>query len=597
MTKKIKREDERVAKYQSEWQNCDSALSKIRSEWRDNEAIFFNDDKGEAATDSKSNVNDGHLSTAVIQRTQRISAQPATGKVEYLDRKDRGKNQLLNLILQRYIIPNSNAQYKHLMKIKLTSVYSQIYGKQPVLVDYVVSDEYVGPDFWIIPVDRYYPQPGVFQDDDQDYCFVDTLQTLGSLKNLSKSTWKNIDLLVKAIKDKKSKVSYVNQTSNEEKYSVDFEGVLLRTKYEREKWITYAPDFPQIGILREIDNPHKNGRLPIVVKQTFPLLDRATGWGDTERGKPLQLTQNSLVNLSLDSAKNKLFPTVIVNPRNVVKPTLKREYGAIWEELVPNSIRPLVNGNEDINTFNNLSGYVLSSLNNLLGTTDLSASKNVDMNMGKTPQALKMQQIKESAADAWERQSLEDFVEELYDRMIELLSVNQPKPIDLNLFGGEIEQISEIYPDIEEVAEVKGQGKYRIKPEMIKGKFRFFIDAGTTVQKDSLEENQSLTAIIQLIIQNPQIRQDLQAKGKDIDMAELIKRWVITTGVKDSDKIMVDFQPESQNPQGQMMNPQDQMMGQDPMSQIPTQDSTQVIPNLKDPAIQQAAQALLGGRQ
>ena len=224
------REDERVSKYQSEWQNCDSALSKIRSEWRENEAIFFNDDKGEAATDSKSNVNDGHLSTAVIQRTQRISAQPATGKVEYLDRKDRGKNQLLNLILQRYIIPNSNAQYKHLMKIKLTSVYSQIYGKQPVLVDYVVSDDYVGPDFWLIPVDRYYPQPGVFQDDDQDYCFVDTLQTLGSLKNLSKSTWKNIDLLVKAIKDKKSKVSYVNQTSNEEKYSVDFEGVLLRTK-------------------------------------------------------------------------------------------------------------------------------------------------------------------------------------------------------------------------------------------------------------------------------------------------------------------------------------------------------------------------------
>lgn len=80
------REDERVSKYQSEWQNCDSALSKIRDEWRENEAIFFNDDKGEAATDSKSNVNDGHLSTAVIQRTQRISAQPATGKVEYLDR-------------------------------------------------------------------------------------------------------------------------------------------------------------------------------------------------------------------------------------------------------------------------------------------------------------------------------------------------------------------------------------------------------------------------------------------------------------------------------------------------------------------------------
>ena len=223
--------------------------------------------------------------------------------------------------------------------------------------------------------------------------------------------------------------------------------------------------------------------------------------------------------------------------------------------------------------------------------------------MGKTPQALKMQQIKESAADAWERQSLEDFVEDLYDRMIELLSVNQPKPIDLNLFAGEIDQIKEIYPDIEEVASESKGGRYRIKPEMLKGKFRFFIDAGTTVQKDALEENQSLTAIIQLIVQNPQVRQELQAKGKDIDIGELIKRWVITTGVKDSDKIVVDFKPETQPmAANQMMFSENPSMTSPEAAgamnpPMPTQDSTQVMPNLKDPIIAQAAQALLGGRR
>ena len=38
--------------------------------------------------------------------------------------------------------------------------------------------------------------------------------------------------------------------------------------------------------------------------------------------------------------------------------------------------------------------------------------------------------------------------------------------------------------------------------------------------------------------------------------------------------------------------PQEQTNGQ-----IPTQDSSQVMPNLQDPAIQQAAMALLGGRR
>ena len=620
--KKTESVDELIAKMEGEWQYCDSALNIIRPEWRENEEVFYNQDKGKAAENTKSNVNDGHLSTAIIQRTQRITAQPATGKVDYLDRKDRGKNQLLNLILQRYIIPNSNAQYKHLMKLKLTSINSQIYGKQPALVDYVVSDDYVGPDFWLIPIDRYYPQPGVFQDDDQDYCFVDQLQPLGWFKHLPKSTWKGIDILVKAVKDQKEKITYVNQSYNEAKYNVDLEGVLIRTKYTRDSWITYAPKFPQAGILREIDNPHKNGKLPIIIKQTVPMLDRSTGWSDTERGKPLQLTQNSIINLTLDSAKNKLYPITVVNPKGVVKNTLNRRAGAIWEETIPNSIRPLVNGNEDINTANNLSGMILSSLNNLLGSTDMSVSKTVDMTQGKTPQALKMQQMKESAADSWERQTMEDFVEELYDRMVEMISQNQAKPIDINLFSGEIEQIKQIYPDIEEIYSQNGEGKYRIKPEMLKGKFRFFIDAGTTLQKDAQEENQALTNIITLFGTpfGSTLLQMMQTKGKDIDFSELVKRYIITSGTKDSDKIVVDFKqevgldgqpaqpgipgqavteqppmPQGQPGQGMPVQPsQEQAM----MPGVPQQgvNSAQIMQSIKDPELQQIAQSLMGGR-
>lgn len=603
---------ELLSKYEAEWQDCDSALSSIRDEWRDNEKVFFNISKGNIADDTKSNVFDGHLSTAIIQRTQRIMAQPPIGKVDYLDISNRGKNMVLNHILQKYVIPNSNSQYRHITKLKLVSMYSQIYGKQPVLRYYSVTDDYVGPDFQLIPIDKYYPQPGVFQDSDQDYCFVDTTMTLGQIKDLPKSTWKNIDKLIELVKEKKGKVNYVNKTTNENTYGIDFEGVLFRTKYTRDKWVTYAPDFSEVGVLREVER--KDTRLPIIVKQTVPLLDKATGWGDTSRSKSLQLTQNSLASLTLDSIKYKLFPITVVNAKGVIKSTMKRQAGAMWEEIIPNSIRPYNESMQDINVFNNMSGYIISTLNNQLGTSDMSASKTVDATMGKTPKALQMQAQKESAADSWERQMMEDFVEELYDSFIDMIAENQPKLIELDLMSGEIEQIAKIYPDVKEMYDEEN-GRLKIKPGALKGKYKFFIDSGTTVQKDSIEENKNLVSIIQLILSNPNIRIEMQKKGKDIDMAELINRFVLTSGTKDSDKIIVDYVPEQVMPEQmgqpgqpeQPMQPGMEQMQQgmpqgmsppvQPMQQMQPQGQGDVMSQIQDPEILAVAQRLFGGQR
>jgi len=595
--KELLSDQDRIGKYESQWSDCDSALASIRKEWRDNESVFFNDNPGAIADSTKSKVNDGHLSTSIIQRTQRIMAQPPIGKVDYLDKKDRGKNMILNLILQKYIIPNSNAQYRHLMKLKMVSIYSQIYGKQPVLRYYSVTDDYVGPDFQLIPINQYYPQPGVFQDSDQDYCFVDTKMTVGQIKQLPKSTWKNIDELLTLVKETKGKIRYPNPTFNESKYGIDFEGVLFRTRYDRNRWITYAPDYSSVGILREVITD-KDKKIPVIVKQTIPLLDRCSGWSDTERGKALQLTQNSLASLTLDSIKYKLFPITIVNPTQVIKQSLVRQAGAIWEEKAPNSIRSYNESIQDIGVFNNMSGYIISSLNNLLGSSDISVSRNVDLTMGKTPTALKMQAMRESAADSWERQSIEDFCEELYDSFIDMIAQNQPKPIDINLFSGEIESIAKVYPDINEMYD-KVSGKLTIKPDSIKGKYKFFIDSGSTVQKDNIQENQALMVILQTLMKLPNFRQELQSKGKDIDLAELIKRFIITTGIADSDKIIVDFTPEaSPNALGRTIP--NEVVGnihQGQIPQPPVQNSQNLLSNITDPQILEAAQKIMGGRQ
>lgn len=582
---------------QRDWGQADSSIEQLRSTWDENEQIFLNLEEGELAEQTaKSKVNDAHLSTAIIQRTQRIMAQPPSGKVQALDtKKDMGKSLLMDYIVRYYIEKNAKSQYSFLTKLKMWVIYSQIYGSMPVLVDYVVSDQYTGPDFWLIPIRQWYPQPGVYQINDMDYCYVDSFVSREWLEHRPKSTWKNIDVIIRQLKEKSGKSkntypyrSYIQQSWGGDDYGGKgrFAQILLRTRYERDRWITYAPDFPDAGVLRDIPNPHENDQLPIIVKETIPLLDRYVGWGDVERGAPMQKATNSLINLYLDSVKYSLFPPTIVNREGVIPSSLRWSPGAFWFETIPNSIRQFQISPTGQATFNNAFGVLISMLNNMLGTTDLSTLRSVEPTMGKTPQALKMQAIRESAADSWERQALEEALEQLYDRMIDIMATKQEKPIDLQLFAGEIEKIQAIYPDIAEIYESGRFGKITIKPEAIKGKYKFFIDSGSTVAKDTALENQALTGVLTILVKTPVFLQAMREKGKDIDLAELVKRWIITSGIQNADEIIKDFKPEQTMAQQQ---PAVAGEGGQPVQQ-PTIDLSQI----QDPMIRQAAEQLFG---
>lgn len=588
-----------VEDLQRDWGNADSALENLRSTWDENEKVFLNLKRGDLAEQAaKSQVNDAHLSTAIIQRTQRIMAQPPSGKVQALDtKKDRGKSLLMDYVLRYYIEKNARSQYSFLTKLKLWTIYSHIYGSMPVLVDYVVSDKYIGPDFWLIPIRQWYPQPGVYQINDMDYCYVDSFVSVDWLKSRPKDTWHNIDTLLLKLKEQtgKSKSSYPHRSYVQKSWGGDdyggkgkFAQVLLRTRYERDRWITYAPDFPDAGVLRDIDNPHGNGELPIVMKETIPLLDRYMGYGDVERGAPMQKATNSLINLYLDSIKYSLFPPTILNRNGVIASTIEWYPGAFWEETIPNSIRQYQISPTGQNTFNNAFGVLISMLNNMLGTTDLSTLRNVEPQMGKTPQALKMQAIKESAADSWERQAVEEALEQLYDKMIDLMASKQEKPIDLGLFKGEIEKIKELYPDVVEMYESGRYGKVTIKPSAIRGKYKFFIDPGSTVAKDTALENQALTSILTILVKTPVFIQAMREKGKDIDLAQLVKRWIITSGIQNADEIVTDFKPEQLAARGQPA-----VAGEANPPQQPQID----LSRIQDPMIRQVAQQLFGGEQ
>lgn len=603
---KVERNDDRykIERLDHQFSEADRAIETVRTTWDEKERLFFG--KPDKTMGNKSQVFDPRLSSIAIERSARVMAQNPTGKAMAISKDDKGKNFLMNLIIDKYVVPNANSQFDLLTKFRLLDLYSLIYGVSFGLVDWVVSDEYTGPDFWLLPIRSVRFQPGVVSPYEADWVLVDSWVTRDWIKERNKDTWnteKLLDLTRDSAGQKKSEIDSKYRSVREEEFDTDTgtdknnPSILLRTRYERDTWTTYAPDFPDAGVLREIDNPHENGELPVVAKYCFPLIDNIYGMGEFERGKSLQLAINSLINLYLDGVKMSLFPPVMIDPNGVVASSIKMGAGEKWlltgsgEAPVPFQTSP-----QGINTFQSTYSFLVGSLLNQAGTTDTAVSESVDPGMGKTPQALKMQSQREGSRDSWDRFQMEQTLERIFYKFVCLIVKKQEKPITLRMFSEEIREIEEKYPDVLELIDRKmygERGEISIKPGSYKGiKFDYEIVPSSTLKVSELEQNQALTQMLELVMKSPQLIQAAAQEGKTIKIGELFKQWVISSGVQDWDKIITEGEPDQEMgmPQEQPI-PSDMMMEQQAMQQ----QMMQQPPQFQDPQIQQFAQQLLGG--
>jgi hypothetical protein len=542
MVDKKYKQDVIVTQLLDEFKKGENSLSQLRSEWEEKEMVLLGKTPDSETATTKSKVYDPKLSTYLIERSARVMAQNPTGKVQALTKEDRGKNIILNILLKDYVIPNANVQFDFLTKTRLWDLYSNVYGSFGVLVDWVVKDDYVGPDFYLIPMRNLIFQPGIQNYNDSDYVFVRSYVTKGWLETRDKKVWKNIDKLLEAkektTKEYKSYVEtkYEQQGSGEEMYE-------LITKYEKDKWTTFSPTHKVI--LREIENPQKNSKLPVVLKHCFPLLDRIIGLGEIERLKTLQYAINSLINLYLDGAKMSIFPPLMINPQLVVLRTLQYGAGQKWLVKGQGAVAQLPLSPLGLNTFTQTYSFLNAAILNAMGTTDTTVSKETDPGMGKTPRALAMLQMRESARDNWDRFMMERALEQVIDRFVDLITKKQEKPIKVYLSEQDLKAIAEINPDVVEMFESGKYGQLIVKPDETKNvNCRFFIDAGSTYKKDEMLENETLTQILSLIFKIPGAMDQIMKSGKvvlgdvAINFGELFKRWIISSGVQDWDKIV-----------------------------------------------------------
>jgi len=534
------------------------SLANKRILWDEVESLFSNKLTDAISSNTKSQVMDQRLSTLILEREARVMAQLPVGKYRPVSSDDIGATKLINLVAEKYIVPNATAQFPLLTKLRMMDRYSNIYGNFFALVDWDVKQNgYIGPDLWLLAMRDVFPQVGAISLTDSDYAIVRTWKPLSYFKALKSKTFKNIPQLVEALKDKggdrvdrdpsDESVRESQQAVKKEAKGKGFYEVL--TMFEKDRWVDYVPSAKMI--FRDIKNPHDNGELPLVCKYSIPMIDDNMGMGDMERGKTMQYTSNSLWNLYLDAIKISIFPPTILNKDNIIASTIKWGPGAKWlvRNSVGNSVQQLAINPRGIEAFQSTSNMVNASLMNMFGSTDTSTTQTADVAYGKTPQALKMQSQRESSKDNVDRFYMEQTVSDIMRKFANLWSKKAPSNITVRMFKGEINDLATSYPEIKEMWNPKS-GKLTIDKKITGSTlYDYEIVPGSTYQMDNEKQQASLREMFSILTNGmapgPQgmtfpIIEAIAKEGKQVKLGELLTRIIAGSGIQDYSKIIVD---------------------------------------------------------
>jgi len=535
-----------------------NSLAVKRDLWDEIEEIFSNQLNDAISAGAKSQVMDQKLSGMILEREARVMNRLAAGKFRPISSNDMGSSKILGLTMDKYIIPNANAQFPFLVKLRMLDRYSNIYGNFFALIDWdVKKNGYTGPDMWLVPIRDVYPQMGAASVADADHCIIRTWKPLSFFEGLKSKTYKNVDRIITKLKDKSGdKHTDADTTAREDDQFPDMETTKGRgffevlTQYEKDRWVDYVPAAQEI--LRDIDNPHDNGELPIVCKHSIPLLDDVMGMGDMERGKSMQYTLNSLWNLYLDAIKISIFPPTILNKDNIIASTIKWGPGAKWlvRNSVGNSVQQLAINPRGIESFQTTYQVVNASLLNLFGTTDTAVTAGTDPGFGKTPQALKLQSERENSKDSVDRFYMEQALSEIMRKMANLWSKKQPSSITVRLFKSEIEQLAAEDPEIKKAYHEKS-GKFVINRKMTGSTlYDYEIVPGSTYAEDQGAQQQALKELLAILTQNmapgpdgkvtSPILMKMKEEGTEVSISELVTHIISNANIKDIGKIIID---------------------------------------------------------
>lgn len=479
-----------------------------------------------------SKITDNYAATLAKERADRVIAKLPEGETQSAGKADVGKAAFMDILRQKWIYPNANAQHPLVEKLAMWQLGSDEYGWYPMFYDWTVSNTgYVGPDCWLWSPRNFIPQQGRISIQDMDYATALTWISKERLEDIIDNEtegdgW-NRDALKELVDRYSNRVSGNDNDKNtfverDRNPSGVKKGICLATRYEAGpdgKWCTFAPDDGFIEV-RKLPNPHKNGRIPFVIKYSQPLPDSFYGIGSFQLDKPLQFARDGLTNFYFANLKRNLAPGIIVNVNGVVKHTLDvTKANPVLMETIPNSIRPMPTNTAGLSTYqaamSGLTGAMLAR--NGSQNASIPGAEALNPSQGKTPAAINLYSDKEATTDGAARRRMETAIEQLTDGFFSLVANIGTEDIPVQLFYEDIKAIKKAgYEDVmglfttdpftgeQEIGSptfkpdaTMSSGDLIIKPGALKGvEYRFSIAPNSTMQVNKEKQLSNLRQFI-----------------------------------------------------------------------------------------------------
>lgn len=567
------------------------------------EAMLISQPYDSVSKKIQTGISDGATTTIYQERAARVCGQLPTGDMKAAGKKDEGASAVLDIILQKWVYPNANAQAPLLEKFRNWQFYSSVYGYMIMHYDWDVNENtgYIGPDCWLWHPRNFIPQIGRGSVDDMDYAnaitfvsdqfFIELLKQ--SDEELEAAGWDKSELmiLVGLIAERvRFPDSRRDSLITRERQSQAEKGrIMLATRYEAGadgNWVTFAPEYNGVCV-RTIRNPHKNGKIPFVVKYSTPLFDNFYGLGDFQRAKPLQFASDGLDAFYFAGLKRGLYPPTIINPSGVVKSSITQDPGAIWQETVANSIREYSTSAVGLNTYQAAKTMMNGALMRQAGTTDttMTTDNSGSPSASKTDAGVQQQQQKESARDNQDRFYLESKMEVLIDRMMGLFGTIATEDIPVDMFSEDFEDIAGAgyigsdekgnltgpLASMIDLSSSKSSARMTIKPSFFKDlNIRFHLDANSTAKADKQAQLQNLRDFLSSMssMQNEVV--EMKNQGMTIDWILVAKLEEELGDVPEMGKVFRKMTPE----EAQQWQQQQQQEAQGPQKPPQSVDTT-----------------------
>lgn len=514
-----------------------------------------------------SKMTDGYSATLAKERADRVMAKLPEGQTESAGKADVGKAAFMDILRQKWIYPNANAQRPFLEKLNMWQLYSSVYGYMPMMYDWNISNTgYVGPDCWLWNPRNLVPQQGKVSIEDMEYVTALTWVTKKKLEGILENSkdgdgWDSeaLQMLID-VADQATEAELDKYTLTERTRIIQSKkkGICLATRYESGEdgdWCTFAPDHGYIQV-REVKNPHKNGRIPFVIKYSQPLFDSFYGLGDFQRSRSLQFGRDGLRNFYFKGVKMNLIPPIVANSNGVLKHTLDYREGAVMLETLPNSIRRLETSTAGLATYQAAMSDLTGSLLSQYGTQNASlpGSEALNPTQGKTPAAIGFYGSKEASRDGSELRHLEASIEQLYDGFFSMVANIGTEDIPVALFADDIKDIvasgmgdlQELFTNFKPTANGTA-GELKINPKALKGvEYRFNISPDSTAKTNQQEQLANLERLIGTIGKFQNIFKD--DPRVEVNWGAMMEAYEQVSGVKGA-KNFVTYDPNKPTPE------------------------------------------------